>query len=423
MERLSRPAWCLGGHYSKETILRQLSKWVAALIGLAVLSGFQPVRADVTADALLKVLVRKGVLTDEEAAAVKAEAAKETAARPVEKDASAVLQAAVAKLQKTTVSGYVQARVTSAKFAQPSTQLMDRRARVTIKNTSDYGKLTIALEGAPTAVSLYDAYYDRLLTQPKGKTAGLTLRVGQFVKPFGLEMETSPADLESPELPCGWGVFFPGYRDVGASASVGVDPNTLIDLAVLNGNGAGSINLTNRDNDNYKDLLARIRYTLPNVGQFAVSGYRGENTVAGTPNITGNRNRWGVAGVFPNVVGGQLRLEYIEAQDLTTNLGTGAKLGQADAMAWAATYVYPLSAKNKVAVRYDEFDPDTHDTYRLDNDGEVKTIGVVGMHQVTDQFKLSLALEHPRAHRWNATTKTAPARNEDVLTLQGQYKF
>lgn len=403
--------------------MRQLSKWVALLAGLALVACLQPVRADVTADALLKVLVRKGVLTDDEAAAVKAEAAKEPTVKPAEKDAGAAVQATLAKLQKTTVAGYIQTRLTSAKYAQPSTQLMDRRARVTVKNTSDFGKLTIALEGAPTAFALYDAYYDRLLTQPKGKTAGTNLRVGQFVKPFGLEMETSPADLELPELPCGWAALFPGYRDVGAYTTLGVDPSTLVDLGVMNGNGAGNINYPDRDNDNYKDLLARIRYSVRNVGQFAVSGYRGQNTVAGTPNITGDRNRWGVAGVFPNVVGGQLRLEYIGAQDLTANLGTGAKQGTADAVAWMATYVYPIAAKDKLVVRYDEFDPDTHNTYRLDNDGEVKTIGVVGIHQVTDQFKLSLALEHPRAHRWNATTKTAPARNEDVLTLQGQYKF
>jgi len=131
--------------------LRQLSKWVAALAGLAVVSGMQPVRADVTADALLKVLVRKGVLTEDEAAAVKAEAAQETAAKPAEKDANAALAATVAKLQNTTVTGYVQFRATSQKYAQPSTQLMDRRARVTLKNTSDFGKLTISLEGAPTA--------------------------------------------------------------------------------------------------------------------------------------------------------------------------------------------------------------------------------------------------------------------------------
>jgi hypothetical protein len=383
----------------------------------------QPVRADVTADALLKVLVRKGVLTEDEAAAVKAEAAQETAAKPAEKDANAALAATVAKLQNTTVTGYVQFRATSQKYAQPSTQLMDRRARVTLKNTSDFGKLTISLEGAPTAVSLYDAYYDRVLTQPKGKTAGITLRAGQFVKPFGLEIETSPADLESAELPAGWAVLFPAYRDVGAVATVGVDPDTLVDFGVLNGNGAGSINLTNRDNDNYKDLLARVRYTLSNVGRFAVSGYRGQNTVAGTPNITGDRNRWGIAGVFPNVVGGQLRLEYIGAQDLTTNLGTGPKMATADAVAWMATYVYPVAPKDKIAVRYDDWDPDTHDTYRRDDDGHVQTIGLVAMHQVTDGFKLSLGLEHPRAHRWNAVTQTAPVRSEDTLTLQGQYRF
>ena len=411
----------------ENSVLRQTKIWMGALVGLAMLAGWQPVRADVTADALLKVLVRKGVLTQEEATAVKAEAAKDSETTTAAgKDSTAALQASVAKIQKTTVSGYVQFRATSQKYARPSTQLMDRRARINFKNTSDTGRLTIAFEGAPTGVALYDGYYDWFVTPNKGKTLGTTLRAGQFVKAFGLEIETPTPDLEMPELPTGWGVLFPCYRDVGLQVYGGIGPNTRVDLAVLNGNGAGSINLTNRDNDNYKDILLRVRHTVPNVGEFALSGYRGRNTVAGTggaANITGDRNRLGIAGVFPNVAGGQLRAEYIAARDLTTNLGTGAKLGTADARAWQATYVYPVTPKTKIALRYDSWDPDIHNTYRLNGDGEVNTIGVTGIQQISDQFKLSLSLERPHIKRWDATSKTAQARNDDVLTVQGQYRF
>lgn len=404
--------------------MRYSQRWMASLIGLAMLAGWHPAQADVTAEALLRVLVRKGVLTQEEAAAVKSEAAKEDAAGA--ENPTAALQASVAKMQKTTVNGYVQFRATSQKYAQPSTQLLDRRARVTVKNTSDIGRLAITLEGCPTAVALYDGFYDLFVTPNAGKKLGTTLRLGQFAKSFGLEMETAPADLEMPELPTGWGVLFPGYRDVGAQVYGGIDPRTRYDFAVLNGNGAGSIKFDNRDNDNYKDLLLRLRHTVPNVGEFALSGYRGQNTVAGTggaASITGDRNRWGIAGIFPNVAGGQLRAEYIAARDLTTNLGAGAKFATADARAWQATYVYPVTPKTKAVLRYDSWDPDTHNTYRPGGDGEVDTIGVTGIQQLSDQFKLSLSLERPRVKRWDSTTQKASARNEDLLTFQGQYRF
>ncbi|HEY3415125.1 MAG TPA: hypothetical protein VGM51_18990 [Armatimonadota bacterium] len=400
-----------------------MKRLIASLAGLAMLAGGQPAHADVTADALLKVLVRKGVLTQEEAADVKAEAARDSeTAKTSGKDPTAALQATVAKMQKTTVSGYVQFRAVSQKYARPSTQLMDRRARVSVKNTSDVGRLTITLEGCPTAVALYDGYYDWFLRPNSGKTQGATLRMGQFSKPFGMEMETPPADLEMPELPVGWGVLFPGYRDVGLHAYAGVDPNTRVDVALLNGNGAGSIKFDNRDNDNYKDVLLRVRHTVSNVGEFALSGYRGQNTDT-TTKITGDRNRWGIAGVFPNVVGGQLRTEYIAARDLTANLGAGAKLGTADARAWEATYVHPVAPKTKVALRYDSWDPDTHNTYRFGGDGEVNTVGLAGIQQISDQLKLSLSVERPRIRRWDSTSQTASARNEDVLTFQGQYRF
>ena len=43
----------------------------------------------------------------------------------------------------------------------------------------------------------------------------VSVRVGQFVKPFGFDIQQSSADRESPERGIFAGYFFPGQRDRG----------------------------------------------------------------------------------------------------------------------------------------------------------------------------------------------------------------
>ena len=65
-----------------------------------------------------------------------------------------------------------------------------------------------ALEGAAEEL-VNDAFVELYLTP------GLTLRAGQFVKPFGFDVPRSSADREFPERGMFAGYFFPGQRDRG----------------------------------------------------------------------------------------------------------------------------------------------------------------------------------------------------------------
>ncbi|HEY3267245.1 MAG TPA: hypothetical protein VGM37_09985 [Armatimonadota bacterium] len=431
--------------------MRTVYRIAAPLAALTMLSG--AAMADTTADALLKVLVRKGILTQEEAGAVKAEAEKEVTppAAPTPKEAPKPTA------PKYSLSGYIRARAAFQKYANPSSQFSDRRTRLTLKSAGETSRGVISWEVGPATSSLRDGYWEWNATPAVKKVSGLTLKAGQYMKPFGLENERSDRDTEFPACPVGIATFFPNQRDLGLQLSKGLDRNTDLSFAVMNGNGSGSATALGKDDDNYKDVLLRLTHSVKKVGTFAITGYRGRNTIApvaavaavtgfddlngngvrdpgestviispgkaAVPGFNGDRNRFGLDAVLDNVLGGQVRTEYIRAKDVATNLGAGAKYANADAQAWFVYYGHPVASDNTVAVRYDVYDPDVNNDYRLLGDGEVKTFGVVGIHQVSEAFKLSLAWERPRITRYAPSSKTAQTRNEDVLTLQGQYQF
>jgi Phosphate-selective porin O and P len=119
-----------------------------------------------------------------------------------------------------------------------------------------------ALEGAAEEL-VNDAFVEFYLTP------GLTLRAGQFVKPFGFDVPRSSADREFPERGMFAGYFFPGQRDRGLMAiwNAGGDApmlaNTHVYAAILNGNRFFA------DRDDTLDALFRVRRVFPAAG-FAV---------------------------------------------------------------------------------------------------------------------------------------------------------
>jgi Phosphate-selective porin O and P len=116
-----------------------------------------------------------------------------------------------------------------------------------------------ALEGAAEEL-VNDAFVELYLT------AGLTLRAGQFIKPFGFDVPRSSAEREFPERGMFAGYFFPGQRDRGlmlmwgAGADADVLKNTHVYAAVLNGNRFFA------DRDGRLDALFRVRRVFPSIG-------------------------------------------------------------------------------------------------------------------------------------------------------------
>jgi hypothetical protein len=116
-----------------------------------------------------------------------------------------------------------------------------------------------ALEGAAEEL-VNDAFVELYLTP------GLTLRVGQFIKPFGFDVPRSSAEREFPERGMFAGYFFPGQRDRGvmlmwdAGADADVLKNTHLYAALLNGNRFFA------DRDGRLDALFRVRRLFPSIG-------------------------------------------------------------------------------------------------------------------------------------------------------------
>jgi hypothetical protein len=116
-----------------------------------------------------------------------------------------------------------------------------------------------ALEGAAEEL-VNDAFVELYLT------AGLTLRAGQFIKPFGFDVPRSSAEREFPERGMFAGYFFPGQRDRGvmlmwdAGADAAALKNTHVYAALLNGNRFFA------DRDGRLDALFRVRRLFPSIG-------------------------------------------------------------------------------------------------------------------------------------------------------------
>src|SRR5262245_44902778 len=116
-----------------------------------------------------------------------------------------------------------------------------------------------ALDGSPEEI-VNDAFVE-LYFRP-----GLTLRAGQFVKPFGFDTPRSSSEREFPERGMFAGYFFPSQRDRGAmlmwdaGEDVAALRNTQIYAAALNGNRFFS------DADDNLDALFRIRRVFASIG-------------------------------------------------------------------------------------------------------------------------------------------------------------
>jgi hypothetical protein len=116
-----------------------------------------------------------------------------------------------------------------------------------------------ALEGAAEEL-VNDAFVELYMTP------GVTLRAGQFVKPFGFDVPRSSADREFPERGMFAGYFFPGQRDRGvmlmwdAGADAAALKNTHVFAALLNGNRFFS------DRDDRLDALFRVRRVFSPLG-------------------------------------------------------------------------------------------------------------------------------------------------------------
>lgn len=90
-------------------------------------------------------------------------------------------------------------------------------------------------------------------------SARVSVRVGQFVKPFGFDIQQSSADRESPERGIFAGYFFPGQRDRGVMVHAEMSRGVQVFLGAFNGNRFFT------DRDRRVNYNARIRKVFERV--------------------------------------------------------------------------------------------------------------------------------------------------------------
>ena len=116
------------------------------------------------------------------------------------------------------------------------------------------GQIAAKFHGAPTGSSeelVNDAFIEYYLNPH------VTLRAGQFIKPFGFDVQQSSAVRESPERTIFAGYFFPGQRDRGVMLSGDLNFTALKNIHYFFGAFNGNRFFT--DNNRQMNYLMRVR--------------------------------------------------------------------------------------------------------------------------------------------------------------------
>ena len=244
-----------------------------------------------------------------------------------------------------------------------------------------------AIEGAADEI-VNDAFIE---FYPKD---GMTLRAGQFVKPFGFDVQQSSSQREYPERAMFEGYFFPGERDRGVlftwdlSARNRALNNTRISAAVLNGNRFFS------DFDNRLDTVFRVRRVFPGAGlALGASAQFGSQRLP--PNTTASSDVRIVGADLQYAVGRiGTRFEVIRGTRPSTLLSreaefTEAFLSGARTSGGAVSGLFRLTSADQLYARYDMLfgDPVTGQNVRAANAGYLRFLGERARVGVNYQWK------------------------------------
>jgi hypothetical protein len=211
----------------------------------------------------------------------------------------------------------------------------------------------------------------------------ITLRGGQFIKPFGFDIQHSSSARESPERGIFAGYFFPGQRDRGLMMSADLAriapwlDGTTVYAGVFNGNRFFD---DSNDELNFNFRARKVFASLPLA--VGVSAQRGTQLLP--PGVTGSsdENNYGmdIQYVFGRL---GIRAEYVRGDMPSTLLSlepefAPAFVAGAKASGAAAFFNYSLTAKDDVYWRWDRFtnDPVTGRDIRAFNAGYLRALGV-----------------------------------------------
>ncbi|MEK6407349.1 MAG: porin [Acidobacteriota bacterium] len=223
----------------------------------------------------------------------------------------------------------------------------------------------------------------------------VTIRAGQFIKPFGFDVQQSSSVRESPERGMFAGYFFPGQRDRGVMIFGDLDSidgralkNVHYFLGAFNGNRFFA------DNNRQMNYVARVRkfFERPRLA-LGVSLQRGKQPLP--PGVAGSNDE-NLAGADLQLALGRfgLRTEFVAGNMPSTLLGTEPQFAPAfhPGARSAGGHIfgtYRLTGKDNIYARYDQFngDPVTGNNVRAFNLGYFRPIGEMSRLGFDYQFK------------------------------------
>src|SRR5262245_53554733 len=220
----------------------------------------------------------------------------------------------------------------------------------------------------------------------------VTLRVGQFIKPFGFDIQQSSAVRESPERGIFAGYFFPGQRDCGVMLSGNLNFTTLKNfdyfISAFNGNRFFS------DNNRQMNYVVRVRKLFERRKlALGFSVQPGKQILP--PGVRGNNHENLIGFDFQAVIGRLgLRGEFVAGNTPSTLLGIEPEFAAAfrpgAKSAGAALFAtWRLTNRDQIYARYDQFNRDPVKGYnvRAFNFGYLRYLGEMTRIGADYQFK------------------------------------
>jgi hypothetical protein len=219
-------------------------------------------------------------------------------------------------------------------------------------------------------------------------TDRLSIRFGQFVKPFGFDIQHSSADRESPERGIFAGYFFPGQRDRGVMLQAEVAPGLQLFLGAFNGNRFFS------DSNRLVNFNGRLRKVFAGAGLAAgVSTQIGRQLLP--EGVTGNDHEnlfgadvqwaWRRLGVRAEFVTGNRPSTLLDLEpEFAPAFSPGAK-----STGGAVFSSLRLTDRDQIYGRFDAFDGDPVFGYdvRAFNMGYLRRVGGHSRIGIDYQFK------------------------------------
>jgi len=329
-------------------------------------------------------------------------------------------------LGKTAIGGFTQLQYRASSNPGEFDGFGAKRVRINITNDNDRTHLKISYDFATTQFGstfneapesggqLRDAWVSYDL-EPKIAKATF----GRQNIPLGYEIERSDTDREMPERSKYNDTFFNGQRSTGLVYRRMFNPNVEAWAGMMNALSAtdpGQRAVTNVGPvGNRLAGVGGVRYKSPKFDAGISTFWGRRHAVRGTaPDVNPTNDRRFTYldarySIMPKLT---MRAEAMFGHDRIPNQTFTAGDNARDVTGGHVQLAYNIDPMNELAVRYEQFDPNTDHGSDLFH-GE----GLTWLHFINPNLQLSAAFE-----RFTDETRTAN-KNWNVTTLRVQYKF